>query len=166
MGGFVPAICAFLNFTPFMKNPFIVFLLGLLFAWSCNEIEECQLDPYSEQVVFLLRPEIPGTILSFDSASMDGFGILGRGENLQNLTAFALPVDFLTNQVTYRFYTDSVAYFITLDYLSESMVYELICEPTTRIFGLSINDTNFPLAEINIPELDKRVTLPNVEITI
>lgn len=148
-----------------MKQASIILLLVSIVTFRCNEIEECQLNPFTQFVVFSLKSTVSGRVFSFDSISMDNFGLLAAGTSTQALTAFQLPVDFLADQASYRFYTDSIDYFVSLSYQSESMVYEEICEPANRIYNLSIEDSNFPTIQVLGPDLDRRFYAVNVEIT-
>jgi len=148
-----------------MKQASIILLLVSVLTFRCNEIEECQLDPFTQFAVFSLKSTVTGRVFTFDSISMDNFGLLAGGTSTQALTAFQLPVDFLASQATYRFYTDSVNYFVSISYKSESMVYEELCKPANRIHDLSIEASNFPDIQILGPDLDRRFYAVNVEIT-
>jgi hypothetical protein len=145
------------------------FILLCVFLGSCNDIEDCQLDPYADFVGFkftIIDEDLD--FIVFDSVRLDGLGVFELDDSTSTLadtiiSNLYLPIDVTSNQSTFRFFTDSIDYFITLEYKKEAYIYELDCDAGIRYQNLRITDTNLDSAIIIIDQLNLRVP-ENIEI--
>lgn len=150
-----------------MKKIAVIFIFICLFA--CNDIEDCQLDPYVDFVGFKFTSikEEPDIIV-FDSVRLDGLGVFELDDSTTTLADtivgnLYLPVDVTKNQSTYWFFTDSTDYFLTLDYEKEAYIYETDCDAGIRYVKLRVSDTNIDSVSLIVNELI-RIAPENIEI--
>lgn len=135
----------------------------LLFVTACNDIEDCQVNPYNDVLWFQVIYDEDEFVVAFDSIVIQGYGQLtGYPDTLLTSFQYSLPMDFENEQITYQFFTDSIDYFITLEYDKEVRIFDLSCDAAIRYFNLEIQETNLDSALIKIPELFEN--LNNLEI--
>lgn len=150
-----------------MKKVFILCVfLGIL---SCNDIEDCQLDPYADfiGIKFTLLNEDPEVIV-FDSVGLDGLGLFELNDSTTTLAdtipeRLYLPIDVTSDQSTYRFFTDTTDYFLTLSYEKEAYIFEVDCDAGIRYKRLRIVETNLDSVNVVIDQLNKNIP-ENIEI--
>jgi hypothetical protein len=139
----------------------IVFLLFLI-ALACNDVEDCQLDPYEDFLGInfnLLDPEDDRLII-FDEIIIDDLGNFS-GDTI-NSTLF-LPIDIGAESTTYRFVTDTATFFFIVGYNKQASIFERDCDITEIFSDLNIRVSNFDSIRVNSPILNKN-NLNNIEI--
>ncbi|NQW27143.1 MAG: hypothetical protein HQ474_04460 [Flammeovirgaceae bacterium] len=121
---------------------FIFMCYSLLFGESCNEFEECSMNPYSNYVVaeFNVMADA-GRTISFDSVVLEGYGRLPYDQD--TLVYLALPLDMDASGALYHYYTDSIIYTLGLTYKKEGLIYELHCDASVRFYDLDTTNQTF-----------------------
>ena len=132
-------------------------ILVLLFTF-CNEIEDCQLDPYTDVVVVGFKGI---EIVAFDSIVVEGIGRLGN--DTDTITAMGFPLNPEQLSTRCYFYTDSADYELNVIYKTEALIYELNCDVAIRFYDLDFT-TNFDSVRLISPELNLDFFKTNVEV--
>tara|TARA_B100000900_G_scaffold346822_1_gene311735 strand:- start:1778 stop:2227 length:450 start_codon:yes stop_codon:yes gene_type:complete len=116
--------------------------LGLCLLESCNEIEDCTLDPYDNYAVatFDVLNNV-NQLVVFDSIILEGYGRLLRDQD--TLVSMLLPLPVKDNKAIFHYYTDSVLYSLAINYKSQPLIYDLSCEATIRYYDLDTSYHSF-----------------------
>ena len=109
---------------------------------SCNEIEDCTLDPYANYAVatFNVLNNV-NQIVMFDSIILEGYGRLP--EDQDTLVSMLLPLPVKDKEAIFHYYTDSALYSLAINYKSQPLIYDLSCEATVRYYDLDISYHSF-----------------------
>lgn len=115
---------------------------GFCLFESCNEVEDCTLDPYENYAVAtfdLLSGE--SKIIAFDSIILEGFGRLPGDRD--TLIGMLLPLPVENTEAVFHYYTDSSLYSLAIGYKSQPLIYDLYCEATIRFYDLDTSYQSF-----------------------
>ncbi|MDH5609155.1 MAG: hypothetical protein OEY56_06720, partial [Cyclobacteriaceae bacterium] len=70
----------------------LVFFCSLILFFSCNQIDDCQLNPYSEWLSVQVKHRTKAP-LYFDSLTVEGLGRVAYDPTFA-LSSFSVPLDF------------------------------------------------------------------------
>ncbi|HAQ69595.1 hypothetical protein N9I77_00225 [Cyclobacteriaceae bacterium] len=115
---------------------------GFCLFESCNEVEDCTLDPYGNYAVAtfdMLSGE--SKIIAFDSIILEGFGRLPGDRD--TLIGMLLPLPVENTEAVFNYYTDSSLYSLAIGYKSQPLIYDLYCEATIRFYDLDTSYQSF-----------------------
>lgn len=153
-----------------MKKQLLILAIFACF-YSCNDIEDCQLDPNREAVgtrFVLLKPTEQPRPIAFDSIRLDGlflFDLDTANSSLKDTisAAILLPIDVAADTSRFSFFTDSIDYFVTLSYDRQAYIYEVDCPAGQSYSNLRIVNTNIDSIRVVQTTLNKN-TPTNLEI--
>ena len=115
---------------------------GLCLLESCNEIEDCTLDPYDNYALatFDVLNNVNQFVV-FDSIILDGYGRLPGDQD--TLGSMLLPLPVKNNEAIFHYYTDSTLYSLAISYKIQPLIYDLSCEATIRYYDLDTSYHSF-----------------------
>ena len=118
------------------------FTIGLCLFESCNEIEDCTLDPYGNYAVatFNVLNNV-NQIIVFDSIVLEGYGRLSGDQD--TLVDMLLPLPIKNNEAIFHYYTDSSLYSLAVNYKSLPLIYDLSCNATIKYYDLDTSYHSF-----------------------
>ena len=123
---------------------FWIFFLsfGFCLLESCNEIEDCTLNPYNNYAVATFDvSNDESQIIAFDSIILEGFGRLPGDRD--TLVGMLLPLNAETSEAVFHYYTDSTLYSLVISYNSQPLIYELSCEAAIKFSDLDTSYHSF-----------------------
>ena len=115
---------------------------GFCLFESCNEVEDCTLDPYGNYAVAtfdILSGE--SKIIAFDSIILEGFGRLPGDRD--TLIGMLLPLPVEKTEAVFHYYTDSSLYSLAITYKVQPLIYALSCEAAIRFYDLDTSYHSF-----------------------
>lgn len=145
-----------------MRIGFVLCVMGLLFSIACNELEDCQLNPYGDYAVVEFNlTNNDGRFISFDEIYFDG-DLISQGDTI--FTYQVIPLNAEAPNATYTYVSDSATYELSINYKTEGLIYQLDCEASVRYFDLDTAYQTFDSLAIILPEISLNQTAPNFEI--
>lgn len=137
-------------------------------SWACDEVNECGVSPYSEEVyINFYDIETKGArSVSFNHMDVEyGDGtILSLVDTTEaGGTGYAFPLDLSQASTSFLFDTDTEDYDLLLSYNVKALIENPECGPTLRVTGISAESTAFDSVVVKVTELSKLVA-PHVEI--
>lgn len=143
-----------------MRFIFYLCVIFLTIFLSCNDIEDCQLNPYTDQFVVRMTSKSVG-IIFFDSISVNNSGRIPN--DTDTLILFSLPLDAESMTSLFTFYTDSTNYTLEVNYRTQAEIFELNCDAAIRFYGFELI-SNFESVRLISPELNMDYFPINAEI--
>ncbi len=141
-----------------MRKSYIWFV-GIAAFFSCNNIEDCQLNPFTDYVAMQTIHDAP---VVFDSLVVSEYGRYVEFADSAR-TLWQLPLDILENEVRMDFYTDSMIYFLEMTYQKEIKIFDPQCDPVTRYYELEVVSHNFDSLVLTNNEVNIQIPI-NVEV--
>ena len=115
---------------------------GFCLFESCNEIEDCTLDPYGNYAVATFDVlNDKDQFIAFDSIILEGFGRLPGDRD--TITNILLPLPVENTEAVFYYHTDSSLYSLAINYKSQPLIYDLSCKATIRYYDLDISYHSF-----------------------
>ena len=115
---------------------------GLCLLESCNEIEDCTLDPYDNYALATFDVlNNMNQLVVFDSIILEGYGRLPGDQD--TLGSMPLPLHVKNNEAIFHYYTDSTLYSLAISYKIQPLIYDLSCEATIRYYDLDTSYHSF-----------------------
>ena len=136
-------------------------IILLAFIWSCEPVEDCQLDPNSDSFYIGFNHSTL-TEVTFDSVKNDVVSTIFFDMD-SSFNSVQLPISEELADITYTFFTDSIDYFLTVQYEGQINLYGDDCPPSVFFSALEIVSHNFDSAAVTNPELDRRL-FENIEV--
>ncbi len=115
---------------------------GLCLFESCNEIEDCTLDPYDNYALATFDVlNNANQLVIFDSIILEGYGRLPGDQD--TLRSMLLPLPVKNNEAIFHYYTDSALYSLAINYKIQPLIYDLSCEATIKYYDLDTSYHSF-----------------------
>ncbi|MFY0687999.1 MAG: hypothetical protein JXQ90_12585 [Cyclobacteriaceae bacterium] len=149
-----------------MRIPLLVCALIVLLNSACNELEDCQFNPYLDYMVIAFKTEQGANkSVTFNQIVVDSQYRIPFDD--VRASAFAIPMEPFGEEVDLIFYTDSINYSMTVAYQSAALIYDPQCDAITRLYGLTIPETTFDSTAVIggvDSELNSKTYAVNIEI--
>ena len=128
---------------------------------GCQLTEDCQLDSNTTLMTVRFNHSIANEF-TWDSVKNDLIDSIFFDSSVTGVI-FQLPLTEAEDSITYRFFTDSMDFFLTVNYRAEANVFGIDCPSSFQFSELTTGQTSFDRIEVSNSTLDRRIP-ENLEV--